>query len=103
MSDDKIKVLITVRINQFIKTNGGVYRHWYVGIAAKPDERVFVQHKVMKGKDLYTFDDALTEDDARAIEKYFHDLGCQGGGGGGDASTTWVYAYLISHRTVQEV
>jgi len=38
---------------------------------------------------------------ARKVEKAYHDAGYQGGPGGGDNSTVYVYAYVITSSTAE--
>ena len=42
----------------------------------------------------------MSNTDARNVEDKLHELGCDGGPGGGDASTVWVYAYLKGTMTI---
>ena len=86
-------------IDAHIRQCGGNYRDWYVGIASSPRNRLFNDHNVDEKKSAWIFRDAGPESAARQIEKYFLDKGCKGCGGGGDASTRYVYAYRITSTT----
>lgn len=95
-----IENTVITAINDHIVKRGGSYASWYVGIAQKPRERLFQDHNVNSETDLWIFKDAFTSDAARRIEKYFIDqLGTDGGSGGGDGNTTYVYAYKKNLHT----
>lgn len=90
-------------VNEFvayIKKNGGSYSQWYVGIAADPRKRLFIEHNVREQSDAWVHGDAGSCEAAREIERYFIEvLKTSGGGGGGDASTRLVYAYRKEAHT----
>ena len=90
---------IAGEIDAYIHQCGGGYPNWYVGIASNPRNRLFNDHNVDEQKNYWIIRDAGSEPVARQIEKFFLDKGCQGGGGGGDASTRYVYAYRITSTT----
>ena len=95
----KPKQEIIADIKAHIADCGGSYSAWYVGITEDAERRVFEEHGVEKGKDPYIWRTATSSAVARDIEKYFLDLGCDGGTGGGDADAEIVYAYKKSSRT----
>jgi hypothetical protein len=75
---------------------------WYAGIAADPDERLFVNHHVRRQGDWWIFRKASSANEARAIEQQLLAVaGFQGGPGGGDNSTVFVYAYKVEGHTVE--
>ena len=86
-------------IDAHIRKCGGSYRDWYVGIASNPRDRLFNDHNVDEKGGSWIYKDAGSESAARQVESYFIDKGCKGGGGGGDASTRYVYAYRITSTT----
>lgn len=90
---------VTSEINAHIRSRGGSYSAWYVGIASKPRDRLFVDHNVREQGDVWIFRDAGSATAARQIERHFLALGCKGGGGGGDNGTRFVYAYKIRPHT----
>jgi hypothetical protein len=91
---------IREEIKRYIDTHGGPYRAWYVGIASDPRARLFNDHGVDERTDPWIFGWADSVDAARRVERYFIEtLGTDGGPGGGDASTTSVYAYKKNRRT----
>ncbi len=75
---------------------------WYVGIAADPRARLFTDHKVDEKSGIWVFATADTNAIARQVETAYHNAGCKGGPGGGDASTKAVYAYVITSTTVED-
>lgn len=73
---------------------------WYVGIAAIPRERLFIDHNVNEKNGVWIFREAQSSNSAREVEQYFFDqLKTSGGPGGGDSTTKFVYAYLITSTT----
>ena len=91
---------IIQEIDNHISKRGGGYSGWYVGIASDPSDRLFSDHNVNKDKeDAWIFRNCGSEAAARKVEKYFLGLGCDGGAGGGDSSTTYAYAYKKSAHT----
>lgn len=73
---------------------------WYVGIAADAEERLFTDHKVKKeGGGGWIYRKADSAAVARQVEKAYHDSGHDGGPGGGDNSTVYVYAYVKTSTT----
>jgi len=75
------------------------YGNWYVGIAGNPTSRLFTDHAVDKqnGKWIYRKGDSDTV--ARTAEGKLHDQGFDGGKGGGDSTTVYVYAYRKTSTT----
>ncbi len=86
-------------INNYISQHGGGYSAWYVGIASDPKDRLFNEHNVDQHNGAWIYKDAGSETEARRIEKHFLSLGCDGGTGGGDYSTRYVYAYKKTYST----
>jgi len=78
---------------------GGAHSNWYAGIAADPKDRLFNGHGAVKDSDAWIYRDAGTSNAARAIEKALLSLGYDGGDGGGDGSSQYVYAYKKSSHT----
>ena len=90
---------IIAEINAYMKERGRTNSSWYVGIATDVRTRLFNDHAVDEKQDSWIYRQAVSSDAARAIEKAYLDAGCDGGGGGGDQRTDYVYAYLKSSRT----
>ncbi len=82
-----------------IKKQGGAYSGWYCGIASDWEERLFNEHKVPRKDHSRTTQKCFTSDNARAVENASLRLGCDGGVGGGDRTTVYVYAYLKGTMT----
>ena len=79
--------------------NGTPYKKLYIGVAKDAKDRLFNDHKVDKDKDPWIYDTASSADVAREIEKYFLDMGFDGGPGGGNDDSKMVYCFLQSSRT----
>ena len=89
-------------INDFkshIQKCGGAYYDWYVGVAANARDRLFNDHNVDEKNGQWIYKDCGFDSAARQVEKHFLNLGCQGGTGGGDHTTTFAYAYKIESYT----
>lgn len=74
---------------------------WYTGITQDVDQRLFGAHNVSRGDRWWAYDRAKTSADARNIEEALLRWGCDGGNGGGDGDTVYVYAYLKTAKTVR--
>ena len=80
------------------------FPHWYVGITANPDDRLFNDHNVNKDdKGDWIYRQAADVQVAREVERYFIEKHrTKGGPGGGDNHSRYVYAYRVSSHTKQE-
>jgi len=95
----KTMEIIKTEIKSHIESGGGNYSAWYVGIATKPRERLFNDHRVNEKTDGWIFRHAESESAARQIEDYFvNTLGTDGGTGGG-INPEYVYAYKKSSHS----
>lgn len=90
---------IITDISNYIANNGGQYRDWYIGITLDARQRLFNDHRVYENGSGWIFREADTNPEARSIEKYFLDHGCDGGTGGGDNTSRMVYSYKKSGHT----
>jgi len=98
MTKDKNTIISDIK--NYMTKWGGSYSEWYVGIATKPRQRLFDDHKVNEKTDAWIHREAESADIARSIEDYFvNTLGTDGGTGGGDDSTRFVYAYKKKSHT----
>jgi hypothetical protein len=86
-------------IKAFIDKRGKPYRSWYAGIAADARKRLFQEHHVSEKDDQWIYRQCPNDQGARDVEEALIKLGCDGETGGGDESTTSVYAYLKSANT----
>lgn len=93
---------IITEIKDYIRTCGGQFRHWYVGIATDAKTRLFSDHQVQEQGGAWIYFDAGTHQKARQIEEYLvNQFDMRGGTGGGSTTTCSVYAYKITAYTVQ--
>lgn len=98
MTATKQEVIADLR--GYLARLGGPYRTWYVGITADPRARLFRDHGLDEKADVWVSRECESSEVAREVEELFaRVLGADGGPGGGDASTRWVYAYRKSPRT----
>ncbi len=89
---------IETEIDGRIHKCGKGYREWYVGVAANPDQRLFVGHNVSQEGGAWIYRDAGSESMAKIIEAIFHKKGCKGGHLDTD-SPHYVYAYKMTRTT----
>ena len=82
-----------------INKQGGSYSEWYCGITSDVESRLFGDHKVPHEDHWYSLRKCHNDTDARAVEAALVKLGCDGGAGGGDETTVYVYAYLKGTMT----
>lgn len=85
-------------IKAYIDNQGQPYSSWYAGIASNAETRLFTDHNVSRENDKCVHNQCAGNQDARNVEAVLLKLGCDGGGGG-DQSSTHVYAYLKSPNT----
>lgn len=96
----KSGAVIKKEIRDHIKSRGGAYSDWYVGIATAPRERLFNDHNVDEQNGRWIYRACESSAAAREIEDYFvNTLGTDGGLGGGDELTKSVYAYKKTSYT----
>lgn len=85
-------------IDNYIRNIGGSYSQWYVGIASNPRSRLIEGHNVDIRYNCIALNLA-TSREARTVEAFFLEKGCDGGTGGGDFTTRSVYAFHKTHST----
>ncbi len=96
------KERIIAELKTYIGNNGTSYREWYVGITADPEKRLFSDHGVSQQTGNWIYCLATSDSAARDAEDHFTNiLGTYGGPGGGDSSSTAVYAYKITVSTIE--
>ena len=76
-----------------IAQQGGSYSAWYCGITSDLESRLFVGHNVPREGSRLVWRECINNDHARAVEKALLELGCDGGEGGGNVNSVYVYAY----------
>ena len=90
------------RIVAFITNSGIPFPSWYVGIASKPRDRLFIEHLVSETEGIWIIKDARLEEIARDVEESLIEThGTQGRPGRGKGSPTYVYAYVVTDITLQ--
>lgn len=97
MAKSKSKIIDDIK-GHIAKHDSGI-GGWYVGIAARPRDRLFDDHSVDETNDSWIFRTASSSSVAREIEQYFLNKGARGGTGGGGVDSKAVYAYLINSHT----
>ena len=94
------KEQILEEISGHINKQGGPASAWYVGITGDLEQRLHGFHQVPKENHWFMTRQAESAETAREIERSFvEQIGTDGGTGGGDDESTWVYAYLITDKT----
>ena len=81
---------IIQELDLFILKFGGIYGDYYVGITDNPVGRFNYDHNIGLANP-YIFKEIDKTEAARLIERYFIDLGCDGGGDGPDEGSVYVY------------
>ena len=97
MTKKDIISAITDYVNKNWPSNA-TKKSFYIGIANNAEDRLFTDHSVDKDKDIWIYCPADTEQIARDVEKYFLDLGLDGGTGGGK-NINYVYCFLQNSHT----
>lgn len=77
------------------------YSNWYAGIASHAKVRLFTHHNVDKKSGRWISRVADSNAAARTAEAKLHQLGFDGGPGGGGSATTKVYAYKKTASTIE--
>ena len=93
------------KLKRYIENNGGLSdgsHHdfgWYTGIASNPAARLIEDHNVNEKNGLFLFVITNSDTEARRAERDLIRYGCEGGSGGGNWDSKYVYAYKISIYT----
>ena len=90
---------IVTHIDKQIARDSGKYSNWYCGITSDIESRLLGDHKVPRENSWYVYRACPNDTDARAVETALVKLGCDGGSGGGDETSVYVYAYLKTAET----
>lgn len=89
-------------VNEISAHVGGDQRTtWYAGIASDPEDCLFSRHRVDRINGGWAWRKALNSAHARSAEVILHNAGFDGGAGGGDNTTIFVYAYKKTPTTVE--
>ena len=79
-------------IKAYMYNYSRLYAFWYVGITSNPETRLFNEHGVSERFDKWVCVECINSESARNAEDALLRLGCDGGGG--DATSSYVYAYF---------
>lgn len=91
---------IIADIDAHIQKEGSKYRAWYCGITNDPKSRLFTEHNVPEKGAWWIHREAFSANDAREVESFFvNQNGTDGGPGGGDETSKYVYAYKKTAST----
>ena len=102
------KILHRYRLYRFVrKTLDLPYRQGYpvepqdlyVGITNDVRRRLFEEHFLDEETDSFKVEQFNTVEDAREVEAFFLEMGLDGGEGGGDVDSVFVYIYLKSETS----
>jgi hypothetical protein len=85
----------------FMQSVGGRAPSWYVGISDDAERRLFEEHGVNRQSRTWIYEQMNNNQDARAVESQMLQNMLQGGKGGGDNSSRFVYVYQITSSTRQ--
>lgn len=81
-------------IMKYIHDDGQNYGSWYVGISSDPRKRLFIDHNVQEKDSWWIYRKAESPQNARNVEEFIiNKYKTDGGIGGGDEFTKYVYAY----------
>ena len=78
---------------EYINEIGGNHHLWYVGVTSDLMQRLCDEHSVPREGHPCISRRCFENSDARLVEQGLLNIGCDGGGGGGDKSSVFVYAY----------
>lgn len=93
---------IICNINEHISVSGhNSYEDFYIGITSCPEKR-FLEHKVNINDSWSITMPAIDSETARKVEKYFLCRGMNGGDGGGNDDSIYVYCYIITPATIDK-
>ncbi|EKN07561.1 hypothetical protein [Parabacteroides johnsonii] len=88
-------------IMEHLKNSGkSYYSEFYIGITNDARRRLFEEHHVLQNS-WWIYRTATSVEEARRVERYFLDMGMRGGDGGGNETSTVVYCYAVTPKTVE--
>ena len=97
----KSKIDIITAIDTYMQKFQYQNSDWYVGIATDPRDRLFNGHNVDAHNGIWISEQATSDSVARSVEQAYLDTGHDGGAGGGDENSVYVYAYLKLRGTTR--
>lgn len=74
---------------------------YYAGITDNPQRRLG-EHQVDPANGKYSWAQCATDAISRDAERILHEIGYEGGTGGGDELSVFVYAYKITPATCED-
>ncbi|KAF3978804.1 MAG: hypothetical protein HFP77_00015 [Methylococcales symbiont of Iophon sp. n. MRB-2018] len=96
-SKQEIITVIDTHMQKFNYKNSD----WYVGIASDPRDRLFNEHNVNENNGTWVYEQASSDSVAREIEKMYINTGHDGGDGGGNYKSVYIYAYVKHAGTIR--
>lgn len=99
MAKDVNTIIQEIESHLVNSCGGGKYSDYYVGITKSIRERLFGAHNVPEKGHCRIHRESYSDTDARKVEKYSLDKGMQGGDGGGDEESVFVYVYKVASFT----
>lgn len=90
-------------IVNYLATNFGTDQRtwWYIGITHDVEQRLFSDHNVRQTGKGWIWRKARNAEHARSAETLLLQRGHDGGSGGGDHTTSYVYAFRKDPSTVR--
>lgn len=86
-------------ILDYVKKEGSTFKTWYAGITGDIEKRLHSEHNVPKSSSWWIWGKASSAIAARNIEEALLKLGMDGGTGGGDETSCYVYCYKKTATT----
>jgi hypothetical protein len=94
---------VVINIQNHMNKEGGTPFEWYVGITNNPEDALFSRHNVSRLSGKWIYDACFNNQSARNVESYFiNTIKTDGGPGGGDTYSLYVYAYRKTTSTSQD-
>lgn len=86
-------------ILKFVDSHNRNYREWYVGISKEPEKDLFKRHNVQKNGDLWMYDEATDNYNAKQVEEKLVMMGFDGAKIESDPKAKFVYIYRKKGHT----
>lgn len=88
-------------ITAFFEDRCITWNRVYIGVTNNAEKRLFQDHNVDREEDDYIVCQSRSANEARTIEGYFQELGASGFNGGGNDTSSIVYAYRKRGYTIE--
>ena len=93
---------VNLRVVSYMEKSGIPISSWYVGVASKPKDRLFLEHLVSETEGLWIIKDAVSEEAAREVERSIVEKNkTQGHPGSEKGSPRYAYAFVVTKITIQ--